>query len=156
APFSNVDVRRAFAQSIDKATLANDVLGGTAVATDRILPLGIPGSELPIKGLAFDPAAAKASLEKAGLTPETIGPVKMTYGVEGDNERVVTVLQAMWKENLGVDVTLEPLELSTFSARLNETTEKPETGLQMYYSVWGADYPDPQNFISLQLRTGVG
>lgn len=156
APFDNMDVRRAFALAIDKVTLATDVLGGTVAPTDRILPIGIPGSELPITGLAFDPAAAQAALEKAGLTPESIGPVKLTYGVEGDNERIVTVLQAMWKENLGVDVTLEPLELSTFSARLNETVEAPETGLQMYYSVWGADYPDPQNFISLQLHSGVG
>ncbi|MCC6616930.1 MAG: peptide ABC transporter substrate-binding protein [Anaerolineae bacterium] len=155
-PFDNVNVRRAFALAIDKATLANDVLGGTVVPTDRILPLGIPGSELPITGLSFDPDAAKAALAEAGLTPETLGPVTLTYGVEGENERVVTVLQAMWQENLGVSVTLEPLELTTFSARLNETYETPETGIQAYYSVWGADYPDPQNFISQQLRTGVG
>jgi peptide/nickel transport system substrate-binding protein/oligopeptide transport system substrate-binding protein len=25
--------------------------------------------------------------------------------------------------------------------------------MQMYLSVWGADYPDPQNFISLQLHS---
>ncbi|MFN8451621.1 MAG: hypothetical protein U0521_24285 [Anaerolineae bacterium] len=68
----------------------------------------------------------------------------------------MTVLQSMWKENLGIDVQLEPLELTTFSARLNETYETPESGIQFYYSVWGADYPDPQNFISQQLRTGVG
>ncbi|MCA9903283.1 MAG: peptide ABC transporter substrate-binding protein [Anaerolineae bacterium] len=155
-PFDNVNVRRAFALAIDKETLANDVLGGTVVPSDRILPLGIPGSELPIDGLSFDPDGAKAALAEAGVTPETIGQVTLTYGVEGDNERVVTVLQAMWQENLGVAVTLEPLELTTFSARLNETYETPETGIQAYYSVWGADYPDPQNFISQQLRTGVG
>lgn len=155
-PFDNVNIRRAFALAIDKATLANDVLGGTVVPSDRILPLGIPGSELPIDGLSFDPDAAKAALAEAGVTPETIGQVTLTYGVEGDNERVVTVLQAMWQENLGVAVTLEPLELTTFSARLNETYQTPETGIQSYYSVWGADYPDPQNFISQQLRTSVG
>jgi len=25
--------------------------------------------------------------------------------------------------------------------------------LQFYYSIWGADYPDPHNFLSLLLRT---
>ncbi len=156
APFDNVDVRQAFALAIDKATLANDVLVGTVVPSDRILPLGIPGSELPITGLGFDADAAKAALAKAGVTPESIGTVKLTYGIEGDNERVVSVLQAMWKENLGVDVTLEALELSTFSSRLNDTYQTPESGLQAYYSIWGADYPDPQNFISQQLRSDVG
>ncbi|MCC6803193.1 MAG: peptide ABC transporter substrate-binding protein [Anaerolineae bacterium] len=156
APFDDMHVRRAFALAIDKDALANQVLAGTVVPTDRILPMGIPGSELPVAGLHFDPAAAKAELEAAGVAPEDLGTIKLTYGVEGDNERVVTVLQSMWKENLGVDVQLEPLELTTFSARLNETFETPESGIQFYYSVWGADYPDPQNFISQQLRTGVG
>ncbi len=155
APFDNVKVRRAFALAVDRATLADKVLGGAVEATDRILPSGFPGSELPIKGLSFDAAAAKAALADAGVKPEDL-KFKLTYGVEGDNERVVTVLQSFWKENLGVDVTLEPLELSTFSARLDDTYKKPETGLQAYYSIWGADYPDPQNFISQQLHTDVG
>ncbi len=155
-PFDNVHVRRAFALAIDKDTLANAVLGGTVVPTDRILPDGIPGSELPIKGLHFDAQAAKDELAQAGVTPDSIGTVKLTYGTEGDNERVVTVLQSMWRDNLGVDVQLDPLELTTFSARLNDTAEHPETGLQAYYSVWGADYPDPQNFISMQLHSNVG
>ncbi len=155
APFDNVKVRRAFAMAIDKKTLAEQVLAGAVLPTDRILPAGFPGSELPIKGLGFDPAAAKAALADAGVKPADL-KVKLTYGVEGDNERVVTVLQAMWKDNLGVDVALEPLELTTFSAKLDEMYQKPETGLQAYYSIWGADYPDPQNFISQQLRTDVG
>ena len=62
----------------------------------------------------------------------------------------------MWQENLGINVKLEPLELATFSSRLNDTYNDPEKGLQAYYSIWGADYPDPQNFLSLQLQTGVG
>lgn len=148
-PFDDVHVRRAFALAIDKETLANQVLGGTVVATDRILPDGIPGSELPITGLHFDAAAAQAELDAAGVTADSLGTIKLTYGTEGDNERVVTVLQSMWRDNLGVDVQLDPLELTTFSARLNETTENPETGLQMYFSIWGADYPDPQNFLQL-------
>ncbi len=155
APFDNVKVRQALALAIDKKTLAEQVLAGTVDPTDRILPAGFPGSELPIKGLSFDADAAKAALTEAGIKPEDL-KFKLTYGVEGDNERVVTVLQSMWKENLGIDVTLEPLELSTFSARLDETFKTPESGLQAYYSIWGADYPDPQNFISQQLHTDVG
>ena len=155
-PFDNVHVRRAFALAIDKDTLANSVLGGAVVPTDRILPDGIPASELPIKGLHFDAKAAQDELTQAGVTAASIGTVTLTYGTEGDNERVVTVLQSMWHDNLGIDVQHDPLELTTFSARLNETTLTPASGLQAYYSVWGADYPDPQNFISQQLRTGTG
>lgn len=155
APFNDVRVRQAFAHATDQDTLAAVVLGGTVNASRRILPGGFPGSELPVEGLTFDPAAGVALLEEAGIDPSALS-VTLTYGVEGDNERVATVLQSMWQENLGVTVTLEPLELSTFSSRLNDTYNDPATGLQAYYSIWGADYPDPQNFISQQLRTGVG
>ena len=156
-PFDKVEVRQAFAQAIDKATLAEKVLDGTATPTGRILPGGLPGSELAITPLAFDPTAAQQLLAAAGY-PEGKGlpPIALSYGVEGDNERVATFLQAQWKQHLGIDVTLDPLELAAFSERLNTTYQHPEQGLQMYYSIWGADYPDPQNFLSQQLRSGVG
>ena len=148
-------VRRAFAMAVDKATLADKVLGGAVRATDRILPDTFPGSQLPITGLAFDPAAAQAELAAAGYGAGNPFPqVTFTYGVEGDNERVATFLQQQWKENLGVDVVLEPLELATFSENMDTTYLTPEKGLQFYLSIWGADYPDPQNFVSQQLRIG--
>jgi ABC-type oligopeptide transport system substrate-binding subunit len=154
-PFDNVKVRQALAHAIDRDTLANAVLGGTVSPTDRILPAGFPASDLPIEGLDFDPATAKDLLSQAGVDPKNLS-FTLTYGVEGDNERVVTVLQSMWQENLGIAVKLEPLELATYSDRLNDTYLDPAKGLQSYYSIWGADYPDPQNFLSLQLQTDVG
>jgi oligopeptide transport system substrate-binding protein len=154
-PFDDVKVRQALTHAIDRDTLANAVLGGTVNPTDRILPAGFPASDKPITGLAFDPAAAKDLLTQAGIDPASFS-FTLSYGVEGDNERVVTVLQSMWQENLGIAVKLEPLELSTFSSRLNDTYVDPANGLQAYYSIWGADYPDPQNFLSTQLQTGVG
>jgi oligopeptide transport system substrate-binding protein len=154
-PFDDVRVRQALTHAIDRETLANAVLGGTVNPTDRILPAGFPAADKPITGLAFDPAAAKDLLGQAGIDPQSFS-FTLSYGVEGDNERVVTVLQSMWQENLGITVKLEPLELATFSSRLNDTYQDPQKGLQAYYSIWGADYPDPQNFLSLQLQTDVG
>jgi peptide/nickel transport system substrate-binding protein/oligopeptide transport system substrate-binding protein len=154
APFDNPQVRRAFARSVDKATLASAVLNDAVAPTDRILPPGFAGSQLPINGLTFDPEAAKQELADAGYDESNPFPqVTFTYGVEGDNERVATFLQQQWKENLGVDVVLEPLELATFSKNLDTTFLTPDQGLQFYLSIWGADYPDPQNFVSLQLRS---
>jgi peptide/nickel transport system substrate-binding protein/oligopeptide transport system substrate-binding protein len=156
-PFDDVNVRRAFALAVDKKTLAEKALAGAVTPADRILPPGMPGTELAVKPLAFDAAAAKKALADAGYTPETLPPVTITYGTEGDNERVLTFLQAMWKDNLGVTVKLEPMELAKFSDTLTATYKDPKTGgIQAYYSIWGADYPDPQNFLSQQLHTDVG
>jgi peptide/nickel transport system substrate-binding protein/oligopeptide transport system substrate-binding protein len=141
--------------AVDKPTLANQVLAGGVVAADRILPTGLVGTQLPIKPLAYDPAAAKDALTKAGFTDaQGLPEITLAYGQEGDNETVVQALQSMWEQNLGVKVKLQSFELATFSKNLDTTYYTPTEGLQFYYSVWGADYPDPQNFLSLLLHTG--
>ena len=53
APFDDVNVRRAFAMAVDKATLADAVLNGAVAPTDRLLPPGFTGSQLPVTGLAL-------------------------------------------------------------------------------------------------------
>ncbi len=155
APFDNVLVRRAFALSVDRRDLEQRVLAGTVVATERILPDGLAGSHLSVDGQHFDPRGARSALTLAGyLGGQDLPPVTLTYGQEGDNELVAQALQRYWRDTLGVTVQLEGLDLEPFIARLNETYRTPENGLQIYLSVWGADYPDPQNFLSQQLRTG--
>jgi peptide/nickel transport system substrate-binding protein/oligopeptide transport system substrate-binding protein len=154
-PFNDARVRQAFARSVDKSALVK-VLGRAARPADRLLPPGFPGSELPIQSLSFNPEAAKKLMTDAGYPAwRGPGPLTLTYAKEGDNERVVNFLQAQWRDNLGVTVNLQPLELAAFSERLAATAQNPEKGVQLYYSVWGADYADPQNFLSQQLRTGA-
>jgi ABC-type oligopeptide transport system substrate-binding subunit len=153
-PFDNVDLRRAFALGVDKKTLAEQVLGGAVVPADRILPAGLMGTKLPVKPLAFDAAAAKAALAKAGFADgKGLPPITLAYGQEGDNEVVAQALQGLWQQSLGVTVNLKPFELATFSKNLDTTFYTPTEGLQLYLSIWGADYPDPQNFLSQQLHT---
>ncbi|NTU84239.1 MAG: peptide ABC transporter substrate-binding protein [Chloroflexales bacterium] len=156
-PFNNVYVRQAFAQSIDKDELAQS-LGGTVAPAERILPSGFPGTDLPIKPLGFDPVGARAALGLAGfVSGNDLPPVALTYDRgDPDLEHVAEVLQQGWRETLGIDVRLEPVAIETLISRLNTMVESPSdpaTAMQMYLSIWSADYPDPQNFISLQLHS---
>ncbi len=155
-PFDNINVRQAFALAADKQNIAESVLNNTVEPTSRILPRGLMGSKLPIRGQTFDPQGARAALKLAGyLTGNDLPPITLTYGEEGDNALVAESLKQTWYDILGVDITLEPLDLKTFSQRLDETYYEPDNGLFMYLSIWGADYPDPQNFLSQQLRTDL-
>ena len=153
-PFDDVKVRQAFARGIDKTKLVKLLGDGAARSQDRILPGGIPGSELKVDGLAFDVDAARKLLAEAKF--DVTQKLVLSYGTEGDNAKVVEFIVQEWKTNLGLNVTAEPLELQTFSQKLTDTYNDPTKGLQMYYSVWGADYPDAQNWLSQQLRTDVG
>jgi oligopeptide transport system substrate-binding protein len=157
-PFNNVYVRQAFAQGIDKENLAQATLGGTVAPAGRILPAGFPGAELPIEPLAFDPVAARSALGLAGfVSGRELPPVTLTYDRgDRDLEHVAEALQRDWRETLGIEVALDPVEVTTLIDRLNAMIDNPSDAaatMQMYISVWGADYPDPQNFISLQLHS---
>jgi ABC-type oligopeptide transport system substrate-binding subunit len=60
------------------------------------------------------------------------------------------VLQRMWSQYLGVNVSLNPTEQAAYNNALTARN------YQIANISWGADYPDPQNFLSLQLQTGNG
>src|SRR5215213_6817624 len=55
----------------------------------------------------------------------------------------------MLHENLGITVTLHELEWGKFLAERNRGT------MPFYFLRWMADYLDPQNFLSVMLRTGA-
>jgi oligopeptide transport system substrate-binding protein len=159
APLDNVKLRRALAMAVDKKTLAANILGGGAVATDHIVPPGMPGYFEGLKPLAFDAAAAKQELSAAGFAGGAALPkLTLSYtGGQSDFDKVATTLQQMWKQNLGVTIQVQGEEQAKFNDDLTAMANNPETStLQMYISVWGADYPDPQNFLTQQLHTGVG
>ncbi len=156
APFDNPTLRRAFALATDKRALVTGPLHNNGIAADRILPTGLLGTQLPIQPLAFDPKAARLTLAEAGFPGgQGLPEVTLSFAIEGDNVAVTTALKQMWETNLDIKVRLEPLDLDSFSKRLDDTYRAPQTGLQIYYSVWGADYPDPHNFLSQQLQSNT-
>lgn len=55
----------------------------------------------------------------------------------------------MWQDNLGVKVEVRQLEPETYAYVLMQ--EKDE----MFTSGWGADYPDPQNFLDILFHSGT-
>ena len=60
-------------------------------------------------------------------------------------------LVAKWKEVLGIDVKLNPVESTTYTALTKDINTAP----QMFILGWCADYPDPQNWLSVYWKTGA-
>jgi len=160
-PFNDVRVRQAFAKAVDKKTLIDKVLEGAVVQADTIIPPGMPGfnaESAKIQQLNLD--EAKKLLAEAGF-PGGQGFPKLALSINNQDPnfpKIAAALQQMWKEALGVEVEINTEELSKFNDDLTATANDPTsaTALAFFISVWGADYPDPQNFVSQQLRSGVG
>lgn len=145
-PFSDVDVRRAFATAIDWRRLVL-LADPDAVTATSMVPAGIEGRGdgdfLP----AADPDGARAALARAGF-PGGAGFPDVTL-VTNDapyDQAVVTQLRAV----LGVDLSVETMPFDEYSARLD--SDPP----MMWSLDWIADYPHPQDFLELLLETGSG
>ena len=159
APLDNVKLRQALALAVDKKTLADSVLSGAVVAADHIVPPGMPGYFDALKPLSFSAEAAKKALSDAGFAGGAGLPkltLSYTTGQSGFDS-VAATLQQMWQQNLGIQIAVQGEEQGKFNDDLTAMANDPKSSsLQMYISVWGADYPDPQNFLTQQLHTGVG
>jgi oligopeptide transport system substrate-binding protein len=65
------------------------------------------------------------------------------YDTSPINNLIAENLQAQWQRNLNVHVNLENQEWKVFLKRLK--TDTP----MIFRLGWGADYPDPDNFMAL-------
>ncbi len=140
-PFGDARVRRAFALAIDRSEFPKLLKGGEIPAAYWIPP-GMPFHN-PEIGLDFDPEAARALLAEAGVDPARLLPIKLIYNSDQTHRLVAEKVQALWQEHLGVEVEIENREWKVF---LKELAVDPPA---VYRLGWGADFPDPDNFINL-------
>gem|GEM_PF-5543423 len=120
-PFKKKEVRQAFAMSINRERIVNEILGG--INQDEILgginqvangivPPGVPGHRENAKVLPFDPAKAKEMLAAAGYPdPSKMPALTLTFRDERpDIRRAAEAVATDIKTNLGVDVKLQAME----------------------------------------------
>lgn len=141
APFDRASVRRAFAMSIDRSEFPRLLQGGEIPAAYWIPP-GMPHHN-PDVGVRFDPEAARALLRSEGIDPRTLDPVRIVYNSDQLNKLVAEKVQSQWETHLGVEVELQSREWKVF---LRELAHSPPP---VYRLGWGADFPDPDNFMNL-------
>ncbi|OGQ34140.1 MAG: oligopeptide-binding protein oppA [Deltaproteobacteria bacterium RIFCSPHIGHO2_12_FULL_43_9] len=141
-PFDNPKVRQAFSYAIDRKQIVSILKGGQIPATSWV-PKGMFGFE-PGVGIGFDSKKARSLLAEAGY-PDGKGLPKITlyFDSRDDNRLVAEKVQSLWKEHLGIEVTLENAEWKVYLKQLQ--TDTP----QVWRLGWGADYPDPHNFLEL-------
>ena len=140
SPFDDPRVRRAFVLATDRAKLADVILRGYgSPATGGFVPPGMPGHSAGI-GLPYNPGQARQLLAEAGYSGGHGFPVVKALVPEA-NVPQSKYLRAQWRESLGVDIPWESMEWSLFRDTMDR--EPPH----LFLAAWGADYPDPNNFL---------
>ncbi len=151
-PFDNKTLRQAIACAIDRQAYIDQVRGGVGTVAISWIPPGMPGFDATLgTDFALNPTKAKELLAQAGY-PNGAGlpTLKFQYANSGTNPTLAAFLQAQLKANLGIDLVLEPYASKELSALVNAKE------FQWAFYGWGADYPDPDNWLPQIFGTGAG
>ncbi len=146
APFDDANTRLAFAKSFDRNAYINDVAKiGKAAEPGGFMPPGMPGYDESDNTQKFDPAAAKALLQKSKYyNTDTLKNLKFTYSASAANKTRIEWLQQQWQTNLGITIQPDPVDATTYTSLV----KKPETTPLMFRLGWCADYPDQQDWLT--------
>ncbi|MBI2871912.1 MAG: peptide ABC transporter substrate-binding protein [Chloroflexi bacterium] len=152
-PFDNKAVRQALSKAIDREAFINQVRRGVGRPTTSWIPPGMPGFDANLgSGNRLNVAAAKDGLAKAGYSDLTkLPPITFQFTDTTGNRTIAQFVQAQFKQNLGIDIKLEPMESKAFQQLIKDNNIN-----NMAFLGWGADYPDPDNWLPELFGTGAG
>jgi oligopeptide transport system substrate-binding protein len=151
-PYDNINLRKALNAAIDRDSFINNVRGGVGKAAYSWIPPGMPGYDATLGAdYHFNVTKAKEFLTNAGYSDGSKVPeLRLQYADTGINPTIAQFVQNQIKVNLGIDVSIEPMERKAFTQAVN--AEQYTWG---WYG-WGADYPDPDNWLPQLFGTGAG
>ena len=153
APFDNPLVRKAFSMAVDREKLVNNVIKGGKEPAYAWVPPGLTNpvtkQDFRREGgnlVEYNPQKARELLSEAGYpNGEGLPPITILYNTNEMHKAVAEVIQAMWKENLNVNVELLNQESKVYLDARN-------TGnFQVGRASWIGDYADPMTFMDVYL-----
>ena len=145
-PLDDPKVRQALNYTVNKEQINSAVLEGLMVPAKGIIPPGFPSYTEGLRGYEYNPEKAKQLLleSKYGANLEEIPLI--TLSISGsfgaDLPLDMEVMLKEWEE-LGLRVEIQQTEWATYLQDLHGRR------YQMFRIGWGADYPDPENFLDI-------
>lgn len=141
AALKDARVRLALALAIDRKLLIDTALAGVQTPAHAFTPDGVGEYKAP-QVQSFDLERAKALLAEAGYPGgKGLPRIEILYVSSENHARVAEVLQALWKQNLGIDVVLRNEEWASYYS------SRDGGNFQLAQSSWIADFPAPATFL---------
>ena len=146
--FKDVRVRKALALAVDRKIITENVLAGGQPQAYTFTPAAVAGFSPPATEMAGmtqadRDAMAKELLAEAGFTADNPLSFDMIYNTSEAHKKIAVAMSQMWKQKLGVEVSLGNMEWKVFlETRGNQDFE-------LARGAWCGDYNEASTFLDL-------
>ncbi len=147
-PLNDKRIRRALALAINREVIVEKVTRQNQKPAYNACP-PMESFTSPVR-LTGDLAEARRLLAEAGY-PDGKGlrPIELLYNTSQNHKKIAEALQQMWRQNLGINVSLVNQEWKVY------LDSQDTLNYDLSRAGWIADYVDPNTFFDLW-RTGDG
>ena len=149
----DVRVRQALSYALDRNVVVDQILKGGQTTAYNFTHVATAGFEMPtIEYGTWDQAARDAKAKElmaeagwgAGGEPLEL---KLIYNTSESHKAIATVAAQMWKQKLGVDITMENMEWQTY------LEVRRGQNFDLARSAWCGDYNEASTFLDLMTTT---
>jgi oligopeptide transport system substrate-binding protein len=146
-------VREALSYAVDRNVIVDQVLKGGQKAAYNFTHWATSAFESPTIDYAGLSQAERDEKAKALITEAGWGiggepiELKLIYNTSESHKAIATVVSQMWKQKLGVDVTMENMEWQTY------LEVRGEQKFDVARSAWCGDYNEASTFLDLVTTT---
>jgi len=137
APFNNPTIRKALSVAISRNSIIQHLLLGGQMAATSVLPPSMRLHQTPYFQDG-DLATAQELLKGMQIPPIVLSCRSLTR-----EKKLMELVQQCWRQELGLDVTIETLESTVFMTRVKQGQ------FQAALRQWIADFNDPVAFLEL-------
>ncbi len=146
-PLDDPKFREALNLAVDRDQIASVVYDGAVRPAKSIIPPRFPAYNPDLNPYPYDPERARQVLQESKYGADLDNLPRMTLSISGSFGAAVPlgleVMLQSWEQELGIQVEIQQTEWATFLQDVNAKR------YQMFSLSWGADYPDPENFLDL-------
>ena len=146
-PLDDPKFREALNLAVDRDQIASVVYDGAVRPAKSIIPPRFPAYNPDLNPYPYDPERARQVLQESKYGGDLDNLPRMTLSISGSFGAAVPlgleVMLQSWEQELGIQVEIQQTEWATFLQDVNAKR------YQMFSLSWGADYPDPENFLDL-------
>ena len=155
-----IALRRAISLAYDRDAAIRTLANGQALAASQVLPPNVPGYDPSLKPPRYDPAAARALLDKFGYRDrdgdgyrETPDGKPLTIVRASTTDAAARASDELWKRCMDA-IGVRMVELKQKWPELNKMSEAGQ--LQMWGLAWQSTIPDADTFFSTLYSRNIG